>query len=325
MSRVRNTVSQAAVPRDLVGRFMQSLSAGGGRKTDYDYEHSELLKYENRLLRESGDCNKALDHLEVNAAAICDPTDVTEAKARLLIDLGRRAEAETVVMALLRRNPHNGRYYRWLEEATTDSDRVALYARLRSQLPTTDCLLLQSLAAAAAEKNSEVFKEELAQFIGIKLNCGAAPGLFNSLKFLYKIRPEIGAIIGEVATAAMAIAEQPVLVWVYCFLAQHCDWAKDYLLGLDYTSKALELEPDLVELYTVKAKLLKHSGQLMQAADALEQAHSLDPTDRYVGSKFARYLLRAGHTEQAINVMRIYTKARKSAKNKNLSVIYDVS
>jgi tetratricopeptide (TPR) repeat protein len=310
-------VTQAAVPRGLVGRFMQSLSAGGGRKTDYDYEHSELLKYENRLLRESGDYNKALDHLEVNAAALCDPIEAMEAKARLLIGLGRRAEAETVVMALLRRNPHNERYYRWLEEATADSDRVALYARLRSQLPTTDSLLLQSLAAAAAAvKNSEVFREELAQFIGTKLNGGAAPGLFNSLRFLYKIRPEIGAIIGEVATAAVASAEQSDLVWGYCFLSQHWDWAKDYLLGLDDTSKALELEPDLVELYMVKAKLLKHSGQLMQAAEALEQAHSLDPTDRYVGSKFARYLLRAGHTEQALNVMRKYTKVRKSTKNK---------
>jgi tetratricopeptide (TPR) repeat protein len=315
MSRVGNTVSQAAVPRDLVGRFMQSLSAGGGRKTDYDYEHSELLKYENRLLRESGDYNKALDHLEANAAALCDPFEALEAKARLLIGLGRRAEAETVVMTLLRRNPHNERYYRWLEEATADSDHVALYARLRSQLPTTDSLLLQSLAAAAVDK-SEAFKEELAQFIGTKLTGGAAPGLFNSLKFLYKIRPEIGAIIGEVATAAVAIAEQPVLVWGYCFLAQHWDWAKDYLLGLDYKRKALEQEPDLVELYMVKAKLLKHSGQLMQAAEALEQAHSLDPTDRYVGSKFARYLLRAGHTEQAINVMRKYTKVGKSAKIK---------
>ncbi len=310
-------MTQAAVPRGLVGRFMQSLSAGGGRKTDYDYEHSELLKYENRLLRESGDYNKALDHLEVNAAALCDPIEAMEAKARLLIGLGRRAEAETVVMALLRRNPHNERYYRWLEEATADSDRVALYARLRSQLPTTDSLLLQSLAAAAAAvKNSEVFREELAQFIGTKLNGGAAPGLFNSLRFLYKIRPEIGAIIGEVATAAVASAEQSDLVWGYCFLSQHWDWAKDYLLGLDDTSKALELEPDLVELYMVKAKLLKHSGQLMQAAEALEQAHSLDPTDRYVGSKFARYLLRAGHTEQALNVMRKYTKVRKSTKNK---------
>jgi peptide alpha-N-acetyltransferase len=305
---------------------MQSLSTGGGRKTDYDYEHSELLKYENRLLRESGDYNTALDHLEVNAAAICDPIEAMEAKARLLIGLGRRAEAETVVMALLRRNPHNERYYRWLEEATADSDRVALYSRLRSQLPTTDCLLLQSLAAAAAAvKTSDVFKEELAQFIGTKLNGGAAPGLFNSLKFLYKIRPEIGAIIGEVATAGVAIAEQPVLVWGYCFLAQHCDWAKDYLLGLDYTNKALELEPDLVELYMVKAKLLKHADQLMQAAEALEQAHSLDPTDRYVGSKFARYLLQAGHTEQAINVMRKYTKVRKSPKIKKLSVICCVS
>jgi tetratricopeptide (TPR) repeat protein len=304
---------------------MQSLSAGGGRKTDYDYEHSELLKYENRLLRESGDCNKALDHLEANAAAICDPIEAMEAKARLLIVLGRRAEAETVVMALLRRNPHNERYYRWLEEATADSDHVALYARLRSQLPTTDCLLLQSLAAAAAVKTSEAFKEELAQFIGTKLNGGAAPGLFNSLKFLYKIRPEIGAIIREVATAAVANAEQPVLIWGYCFLAQDWDWAKDYLLGLDYISKALKLEPDLVELYMVKAKLLKHSGQLMQAAEALEQAHNLDPSDRYAGSKFARYLLRAGHTEQAINVMRKYTKVRKSAKNKNLSVIYGIS
>jgi peptide alpha-N-acetyltransferase len=323
---------------------MQSLSPGGGRKTDYDYEHSELLKYENRLMREAGDLTGALDHLEANVAAICDPTEAAEVKARLLIGLGRRTEAETAVMTLLRRNPHNVNYYRWLEEVTDENDRMALYARLRSQLPVTDCLLLQSIAAAA--NDSGAFREGLEQFIKTKLKRGPAPGLFNSLKFLYKTGQDIGSIIGSVASAAIANAEQtrataeqpvataeqpsatteqaevtaeePNLVWVYFLLAQHCDKTKDYLLGLDYIAKALGLEPDLVELHMAKAKLLKHSGQLMKAAEALEQAHGLDPTDRYVGSKCARYLLRAGHTEQAINIMRKYTKVHRIQKNSSL-------
>jgi tetratricopeptide (TPR) repeat protein len=256
----------------------------------------------------------ALAHLEAHAAAICDKIEVMEVRVQLLLQLGRLTEAEAAVMDLLRRNPHNMSYYRWMEEAVGTAGRLELYARLRDQLPDNDCVFLQSLAAAAvASSNSDVFRAEMTRYFGAKLG-RPAPGLFSSVKFLYKLSPGNAAIIGEVAVifSEQNSGSPSQLVWCYHFLAQHCDMISEYSLGLDYIAKALELAPDLVDLYMVKAKLLKHTKETAQAAEAVAAAHRLDAGDRCVGSKYARYLLRAGHIGQAIKIMAKYTKVGKS-------------
>ena len=299
------------MPRDLVGQVMQSLSRRAGAKTNYDYEQSELLKYENRLMREAGDdLASALAHLEEHAAAICDRIEVMEARARLLLKLGRAAEAETAVMALLRRNPHNATYYRWMEAAVqvAGTDRRALYTQLSDQLPPNDTLLLQSLSAVAAAGDSEAFRAEIAAYLDAKLANGPATGLFNGIKFLHDACADNAAIIGEVVVVFAEKQNGAGSLGCLHFLAQHYDRLKNYPLGLDCIDQALRLQPDLVELHLVKAKLLKHAGQLEQAIEALAAAHALDPEDRCVGSKYARYLLKAGQIEPAVCVMRKYTK-----------------
>lgn len=44
----------------------------------YDYEHSELLLYQNMLIQESGDSESALKHLDKNIELICDKVTVKE-------------------------------------------------------------------------------------------------------------------------------------------------------------------------------------------------------------------------------------------------------
>lgn len=44
----------------------------------YDYEHSELLLYQNMLIQESGDSEQALKHLDKNIELICDKVTVKE-------------------------------------------------------------------------------------------------------------------------------------------------------------------------------------------------------------------------------------------------------
>ena len=57
---------------------------------------------------------------------------------------------------------------------------------------------------------------------------------------------------------------------------------------LRLTGKALELlqqctehTPTLIELYTVKAKILKHAGDVEGAAAATDKARSMDLADRW--------------------------------------------
>ena len=55
------------------------------QKAAYDYEHSELLLYQNMVIRESGDTAGALEHLEKYRDQICDKPFWLETKASLLI------------------------------------------------------------------------------------------------------------------------------------------------------------------------------------------------------------------------------------------------
>lgn len=44
----------------------------------YDYEHSELLLYQNMVIQESGDNEQALKHLDKKCEQICDKITVKE-------------------------------------------------------------------------------------------------------------------------------------------------------------------------------------------------------------------------------------------------------
>ena len=59
--------------------------------------------------------------------------------------------------------------------------------------------------------------------------------------------------------------------------------------------KAIEHTPTLIELYVVKARILKHAGDIFEAVKCLDEAQSLDTADRYINSKCAKYMLRFVH------------------------------
>ena len=62
--------------------------------------------------------------------------------------------------------------------------------------------------------------------------------------------------------------------------------------ALALVDKAIEHTPTLIELYVVKARILKHAGDIFEAVKCLEEAQSLDTADRYINSKCAKYMLR---------------------------------
>uniref|UniRef100_A0A8C2G9Y6 N(alpha)-acetyltransferase 15, NatA auxiliary subunit n=1 Tax=Cyprinus carpio TaxID=7962 RepID=A0A8C2G9Y6_CYPCA len=86
-----------------------------------DYEYSELLLYQNQLLREAGLNKEALDHLTNYEKQICDKLAVEETRGELLLKLDRAGEATEVYHRLLERNPENWSYYQGLEKALKPS------------------------------------------------------------------------------------------------------------------------------------------------------------------------------------------------------------
>jgi len=95
-------------------------------------------------------------------------------------------------------------------------------------------------------------------------------------------------------------SEDPTrILWTIFFLAQHYDYLGDYEKGLALVSEAMDYTPTLIELYVLKAKLHRHSGDLDEAVKNVDEAQSLDTADRYLNSKCAKYLLRADRIADA--------------------------
>ena len=83
----------------------------------FDYEHSEMLLYQNEVLVESGAHADALAHLTRHDAHLVDRVAADEARAQLMLRAGRHADAAAIYGRLVDRNPANWIYYRGLEDA----------------------------------------------------------------------------------------------------------------------------------------------------------------------------------------------------------------
>ena len=97
-------------------------------------------------------------------------------------------------------------------------------------------------------------------------------------------------------------------LWILYFLAQHYSHLRQFSKALASVDEAITHTPTLPELYTCKARLLKRAGDLVGAVQYAEDARLLDLQDRFLNTKSAKYHLRAGHSEEAQNILGLFTK-----------------
>ncbi|RZF41926.1 hypothetical protein LSTR_LSTR005694 [Laodelphax striatellus] len=128
----------------------------------YDYEHSELLLYQNMVIQESGALEDALKHLELFHSQICDKLSVDETWANLYLRLERFEDACDKYKQLLQRNPENMGYYTRLQDAmrlTSDQQRCALLAEYCEKFPRALAPARLILNYATELKNDSLQKE----------------------------------------------------------------------------------------------------------------------------------------------------------------------
>jgi Tfp pilus assembly protein PilF len=82
-----------------------------------DFEHSEAQLYRNMIIEESGNTERALEHLESIAKTNLDKVAVMEARARFLLRLNHLDQAEQAYRAMIERNNEYRFYYECLEKA----------------------------------------------------------------------------------------------------------------------------------------------------------------------------------------------------------------
>jgi tetratricopeptide (TPR) repeat protein len=97
----------------------------------------------------------------------------------------------------------------------------------------------------------------------------------------------------------------------FYYLAQHYNYylSRDLDKALEYIDKAIELEPSSVDFHMTKARIWKHYGNTQTASEIMEAARALDPRDRYINTKAAKYQLRNDDNEGSLKTLGLFTRA----------------
>ncbi|KAI5639843.1 NMDA receptor-regulated protein 1 domain-containing protein [Phthorimaea operculella] len=149
-------------------------------KGPYDYEHSELLLYQNMVLAESGQYERALQHLNKFSGQISDKLSVKETSGEYLLKLKRFKEAEALYEVLLKRNPENVMYYQKLMEAkqlSNPEDKVAFFEVFKKEYPRA----IAPRRLQLTEASGASFKQLVDQYLRHGLHKGIPP-LFVDLR-----------------------------------------------------------------------------------------------------------------------------------------------
>lgn len=287
----------------------------------FDMEHSEAVMYKNMVIAESGNLEKALDHLEAIGPRMTDVLAVMEMKADYLLRLGRKPEAEAAYTALLERNSENSIYYDALIRAKgiPDSDHKALkavYDEWAEKSPRGDAPRRIPLEFLEGED----FKQAADAYLQRMLKKGV-PSLFANIKTLYSnpskrevvpnlVESYISGKAGQANGSAEKDDNTEFLASSYYFLAQHYNYhiTGNLPKAMEKVDKAIELDPKSVEYQMTKARIWKHYGNVEKAAEEMEKARLLEEKDRSINSKAAKYELRKNDNDKALDNMSKFTR-----------------
>lgn len=183
------------------------------------------------------------------------------------------------------------------------------------QLPRANAPRRLQLNLASSDKFRELVKPYITQ--GLEKGI---PSLFADLKALY-VNKEKREVIEDVvdslreeytptATTSSQYkgVEPTTYLWTLYFLAQHYSYISQHAKALNLLELAIEHTPTLPELHMLQGRVLKRVGDYFGAANAMNDARVLDGQDRFLNTKYGKYLLRAGMVVEAIRNFGLFTK-----------------
>ena len=194
----------------------------------------------------------------------------------------------------------------------TSKGALSILREISTQLPEASAPRRLALTVAAGNE----FRELVKPYLLSGLTKGI-PSLFSDIKALYQDDEKRQIVEDIVETALVEFASDqstPVdpttYLWTLYFLAQHHSYLSRQTQALQIIDQALSHTPTLPELLTCKARILKRAGDLLGGARCVNEARLLDGQDRFLNTKCAKYLLRAGLVEEASTILGLFTKVR---------------
>lgn len=300
----------------------------------HDYDYSEVVLYRIFVALESKDYAKANEVLEKEGRKIVDLQSKKELSAQIQIGLGRAKAAELAYQELLDDNSDNKSYLAsYLEtkgielSSINDSTRsiaVEALQTLSDRYPKSRTIRRAVLEAV----QGDLFRKRVNVYIVEGLAKGI-PSLFSDLKYLLNDNDK-RQIISETALNMRKLMEEgktiegdePELdaeeapttyIWLLYLIAQIQLHLQSYDEALGTIEAAMLHTPVLPELWMIKARILKRSGDVVAAEEAMSTARFLDEQDRYLNGKHVKYLLRLDDVKKAEEVAGLFT--RKDAES----------
>ncbi|KAJ7962937.1 N-alpha-acetyltransferase 16, NatA auxiliary subunit [Quillaja saponaria] len=290
-------------------------------------EHGEMLLYKISLLEECGVFDRALEELHKKETKIVDKLSYKEQEVSLLVKLDHLDEGEQLYRTLLSMNPDNYRYYEGLQKcvglfsenghySSEEIERLnALYKSLGQQYKWSSAVKRIPLDFLQGDQ----FREAAESYIRPLLTKGV-PSLFTDLSPLYN-HPGKADILEQLILMLehslkttghypeKAEKEPPsTLLWTMFLLSQHYDRRGQFEVALSKIDEVIEHTPTVIDLYSVKSRILKHAGDLAAAAALADEARCMDLADRYVNSDCVKRMLQADQVALAEKTAVLFTK-----------------
>ena len=298
-----------------------------------DLEHAETALYKNTIIAEMGQTEKALEHLDAIAKGNLDRGNIMEMKAKYLLKLERKDEAEKVYRALLDRNAEYRPYYEGLQAAVgLDMKDVEAMTRFFDEFVKKNPRGDAARRIPLDHLKGEDFKSATDQYLRRLLHKGV-PSAFANIKALYRDPVKLQIVQDLVEGYASNPTEHqvngtaekqvngspdeqtnghvsPFESFPHYFLAQHYNYhlSRDLTKAMENIDKAIELSPTSVDFHMTKARIYKHYGDLGRASETMEKARSLDERDRYINTRAAKYQLRNDENAKALETMSKFTR-----------------
>ncbi|XP_064405279.1 N-alpha-acetyltransferase 15, NatA auxiliary subunit-like [Halichondria panicea] len=283
-----------------------------------DYEYSEMILYEVQLMLEAGLKDEALKHMKTFESNICDPLSVMETRASVFMEYGQMNDAEVIYKDLVHRNPSNCFYLEQLEKCLGLDDpdsRLKLNTQLQEEYPRSHVIRRMPLTFTTGG----TFHTLIDAFLRRSLSKGV-PSLFVNVRPFYN-NPDKVKTVEELALSYLKSLESCgrfsdngpeespcTVLWTKVFLAQHFDIIGNFGQAIQLVDQAIDHTPTEVQLYMTKARILKHAGDLAEAARFMEEARTLDTADRFVNCKCVKYLFRINQIDQAVETAGLFTR-----------------
>jgi len=285
---------------------------------DMRHELGELHVYRAQLLELVSGPKAALDYIEANARELPDKLGMRERRAELLLKLGDLPAAQDAYRELLRINPEHAGYHAALVSAlgiAAQPQKLAEHYDVLCAANPKSVLLkalhLRALADCGGE-DASAFAAKLKTLLQDSFRRGV-PSMFQALKSVLYRTPATSAATGSVADEIVAEAEKSssvptYLLWALHFAAQHATHVGDTDKALGLIERAREHTPTCIDVYTARARVLRHAGDVAGAADAYDMARRLDLADRYLNTRAVRYMLRADRPEDAFKTVALFLR-----------------